>query len=223
MWAARRSAGGHVIRLPEVAVQTDHARSVQNHPATALDHARHHRARAGEHAFQVDADHDIELFVAHHAGQRAVLVLDELTIAQDAGVVDQDVYRAEPGRHLFHRALDRGGAGDIHLLENAAALLRFAVLYVPGGDAAAFQGEAARGGETDTSGAAGHDDYLIFQSRFDHLCLPPNVAHREAVGERVFRVHHVLREARDPRLPGERRHRSEEHTSELQSLRHLVC
>src|ERR1035441_3149915 len=121
MWAARRSAGGHVIRLPEVAVQTDHARSVQNHPATALDHARHHRARAGEHAFQVDADHDIELFVAHHAGQRAVLVLDELTIAQDAGVVDRGVSPAGPGPPLFPRAPDRGGGGDIHLLENAPA------------------------------------------------------------------------------------------------------
>ena len=162
-------------------------------------------ARAVNTPFEIDGDDGVELLVAHHAGHRPVLIFDELAVAQDAGVVDQHVHGTEPGGNLFHRTIYGSRAGDVHFLEHAARL-RFAVLHVPRRDAAAFLREAARRGQPDARGAAGHDHRLPLQSRLDHLCLPPNVAHRETVRERVFRVHHVLREPGNPCPSGERRH-----------------
>ena len=75
--------------------------------AAGLDHVRDDGTGADEDAFQVDRDHGVELLVAHHAGDLAVFVLDELAVAQNAGIVDQDVDGAPAVHHFPVRRLRR--------------------------------------------------------------------------------------------------------------------
>src|SRR3712207_7834489 len=60
----------------------------------------------------------------------------------------------------------------------------------------------------------------------DHELRPPVTADREQVGEAAFGPHpgeEMLPGPGGALRPAQRRHRSEEHTSELQSRQYLVC
>src|SRR5262249_33054984 len=107
---------GHVIRLPEIAVQADHAGSVEYDSAASGNHVRHNGSRAVEYALEIDRDHRVELLVAHDAGDLVVLNLDQLAVAQDTGIVHQHVNAAPPADNLPDGGLDRGRVGDIHAL-----------------------------------------------------------------------------------------------------------
>ena len=139
-------------------------------------------------------DHGIELLVTHHAGDGPVLIFDELGVAQDAGVVDQNVNAAPLCDYVPNGFIHRGGAGDVHRLKHPAFLGRSRP-DVPGGDPTAFLREALRGGESDSGGSAGDDDYFG-----PSAMLPPDVADGESVGKRVLGIDDVLCEAGDPRL-----------------------
>ena len=101
--------GGGVVGLAEVAVEPDDGGGVEDRPAAAGDHVRRHGAGAEEDALEVDRDHGVEVPLAHLAGLCAVLPLDELGVAHDAGVVDQHVDPPPALDDLRHGGLDGGG------------------------------------------------------------------------------------------------------------------
>jgi len=47
--------------------------------------------RTVENTFQIDRDHSVESFFAHLTDYFAFLKLDELAVARDTGVIDQDI------------------------------------------------------------------------------------------------------------------------------------
>ena len=149
---------------------------------------RHDRPRAVEDAAQVDADHRLPRLVAHRGGRGAVLPLDELGVAQDAGVVDQHVDAAPTLRDGSHARLDGGRFGHIDALELALAARghdlgdeRAAadVVHVEAGHAAALAREAQRRGATDPGRCARDDHDLVAKSGV-HLFSLPLREHRRA-------------------------------------------
>ena len=72
---------------------------------------------AVEHALEVDGDHQVEIGLGHLLDQLAFLDLDQVAIAQDAGVVDQHVDPAVAGDHVVHPGLHGLAVGHVDLVE----------------------------------------------------------------------------------------------------------
>jgi hypothetical protein len=70
-------------------------------------------ARAEEHAGEIDADDVAPLRVRHLSGQRKVLPLHQLCIADDACVVHQHVNAAEIRRRRVGRRADGCGVRNV--------------------------------------------------------------------------------------------------------------
>ena len=160
--------GRDVVSLAEVTVETDHARSAEDHAShVSGDQQRSNGSRAGKNTFQVDVDNRVELIVAERTGDRTVFEFDELAVAQNAGVIYQDVGRSHLLDDLFQCRINRSGIGYIHVLKDAARL-RFALPDIPAGDAAAFARERFGGCFADPVGGAGDDRHFILQAGFYH-------------------------------------------------------
>jgi hypothetical protein len=99
------SLGGRVVGLAAIA-QRRHRRQVDDPPPIALDHLALRRPRAQKGALQMHRDDRVPIVVGH--------LVDQI-VAGDAGVVDEDVERAEAQRDLLDQALDFVGDGDIGL------------------------------------------------------------------------------------------------------------
>jgi hypothetical protein len=134
-----------------------------------------------EDAAQVDTDHGLPRLVAHRGGRGAVLPLDELSVAQDPGVVDEHVDAAPSIRDRRNARLDRRLLGHVDALELCLAARAIDRLDEPGapgrvhieaGHAAALAREAQRGGAADPGGGARDDHDSVAQSGVHRFSLP---------------------------------------------------
>ena len=160
---------GHIVGLAEVAVQTDHAGGVQDHPGLGRYHGRRDGAGADEDAAEVHIEDGVELLVRQDAGDGAFLEADQLGVAQDAGVVDQHVDAAESLQNGLRGGIDGGGRGDVDVLVVPGPAVGFGGrTHVPHRYLAALPGKPPGGCEADSSRAARHYDHLPRESRLDH-------------------------------------------------------
>jgi len=60
----------------------------------------------GEHPLQIHRNHGIKVGLAHLADDFAIPDLDQLRIARDPGIVDQDVDPPAPLKHLAYSRLN---------------------------------------------------------------------------------------------------------------------
>ena len=82
-------------------------------PCPCVISVRRHGLGAVEHALEVDRDHQVKIGLAHLAGHLPVFDLDQLGVAGDARVVDQDVDFAEALGHRRCCRLDLGLHGNV--------------------------------------------------------------------------------------------------------------
>ena len=109
--------GSHVIRLPEVSQNTHHGGRGQNYAAAALDHVGHNCAGHQEYALQVNPDHRIPHLLAHDRFGAAAIPLHELRVANNTGIVNENIDAAPPLDNCSCGGFDRAGAGDVHSLK----------------------------------------------------------------------------------------------------------
>ncbi|MGC4056204.1 MAG: hypothetical protein QM757_45950 [Paludibaculum sp.] len=118
-----------------------------------------HGPRTEEDALQVDANHGVEALFRHEAGHGSVLIFDELRIAEDPRIVDEDVDAAPQLDDSLHRFFHCHRIGDVDLLEDPIPAGR-GLRHIPPGDAAAFLGEAFGRRAADTGRGSSNDHDL---------------------------------------------------------------
>ena len=117
-----------------------------------------HGTRADENPFEIHVDDSVERGVVHLRDHLAVLPLDELGVAHDAGVVDQHVDAAVPGHDLRGRGIDDVRFGDVDGRD------------VPDHDFRAFTLEGLGGGPADAGGTTGDDDDFVLKIEIHEGC-----------------------------------------------------
>ncbi len=137
-----------------------------------LDHDRRDGLRAIKHALQVHGDHRIKIGLAHLADDLAVFHLDQLRVAQDARVIDQDVDLAKAIEHCLHGGFDLSlirhvdfeeGRLTARLFDRGHHSLSGFLGHVPHGDRRSRPRKGLRRLAPDAVSAAGNDGDAIFQ------------------------------------------------------------
>ena len=105
--------GGGVVRLAHLALLAVDRGDDDDAPEAARRACRRSPAGSGEHGVEVGADHRLPLLEGHAV---------EHAVAGDAGIVDQDVDRAELGLDRLDAGLAGGGVGDVELVDRDAGL-----------------------------------------------------------------------------------------------------
>ena len=134
------------------------------------DHDGRNGLGAVEDAFEVDADHQIEVGFGHLLDQLAVFDLDKGSVPQDPGVVDEDVYTAVLTHHRINPILHILPVGYIDFVEIETELIgngrAHRLIHIANHNLCAFFGKALRRCLANTSCAASYKRYSIFQSHF---------------------------------------------------------
>src|SRR5690606_39484421 len=102
--AVHAGLGRGVVGLAVLALLAVDGTDLHDPAPLAVAHAVDHRAGDVEHRVEVGVDHVLPLFGGH---------LVEGAVAGDAGVVDQDVDRAQRLLDLTHHRFGVPGAGDV--------------------------------------------------------------------------------------------------------------
>src|SRR5690606_15498562 len=142
------------------AVEADDGSGVENDTAALADHHRRDRLGAVKDALQIDVDHQVELLHRHLLHQLAVLDLNKLVVAGDAGVVDQHVDAPMLGDDRVYPRLHSRAVGDVYtgeegaLAEGGGGFAAGCFVQVTEGDGGPFGDELLRRGPANARGAA---------------------------------------------------------------------
>jgi len=151
------SLGGHVVALPEVALDAHHRRGVHDAPVARLLQVGIHRLGAVEDPRQVHVDDLLPLL-----GRRIL----ERRVAGNPRIVDQDVDAAEVGEDSLRRRRSLRQIGGVDGVETHLVALRGQgsrerlprlLVDVPDGDGRSFGQEFFCGGPANALGAAGNN------------------------------------------------------------------
>jgi len=129
-----------------------------------------HSQGAVEHPLEIDGYHQVKVCLWHLLDQLATLDLDQLVIAQDAGVVDQHVHPAILFHHVIHPRLHRLPVGDIYVIENdfGAEFLNRGLpsflVHVADDHPGSFFDEALRRRLANAGRPTGDEGYSVFQA-----------------------------------------------------------
>jgi len=138
-------------------------------------------------------DDGVEGSVVHHAGH-AVFPFDELGVAHDSGVIDQNVDPSVPGHDVVDGGLYRGGIGDVDLGIGRD---------VPRHDVRPLGGESFDRGAADAAAPPVTMTTLSLRLR-SHAILPVLLSSGTEMLTALTRLRHPLplRRARDSRIAG---------------------
>ena len=98
--------GGGIIGLTGITLHAGDGRDADDATPTLLGHRAHEALSPIECGGEISGDHVVPILVRHRH--------DEF-VAGNAGVIDEDLDRAEFGVDLLARLGDRGGVGDVDL------------------------------------------------------------------------------------------------------------
>ena len=148
--------GRAVVRSRGIPLLASDRGHVHDAPPAGLEHARHKRAAAEEHAVQIDVHHVAPLF------RRAFP--EHFVDARDAGIIDEDIDMAVPAKRLASRCVDRVRLGQLNRVTGDFAKpveLRLGLVYrrliaIPDHAPRPVLEQSFNRSKPDPAGAAGH-------------------------------------------------------------------
>ena len=85
----------------------------ENDATAALNHVRHYSARSEKDDFEVDVDDGIPKLLGHHRFQPSTIPLHQLSIANDARIVNQYIDSFPFLYNRLSRQFDLSAVGDV--------------------------------------------------------------------------------------------------------------